>query len=415
MTVMKRPSFHELDTILAARPLLLEEMCERLLQASACAEAGGGTLALEALGEGRHVPAALREEVGSGRALLLELSAAISLVRSGRAMLVDGDGQRRLMVPESVRSAGPTTEGENSTVAFEGSRIGFEGPIDRVMAGLVCRLSNSGVFSLAKVWAGGGCWSSRLGGVCWMQREGRALNLSFDAAVGRATRRYFAEFVMACLGRLASVSCLQRAIHVVCPHCSTPVTPTQVERRTLRGRTEMKCCVCDLELSLLDPLLDTGDEAGSIVAEMARCARARRDRQVASLTVMGKRAVADYDVWLCHRRNDAEAVARIGGWLEELGVLPLISEEPVDAPFGAVGVVLGVEAVGPWYEPDLDDALRECSQRLRILPIILPTCDDPPLPPAYVDEDLKVDFRFEVPNPMARLVEAISAAGRGPG
>ena len=87
MTVMKRPSFHELDTILAARPLLLEEMCERLLQASACAEAGGGTLALEALGEGRHVPAALREEVGSGRALLLELSAAISLVRSGRAML----------------------------------------------------------------------------------------------------------------------------------------------------------------------------------------------------------------------------------------------------------------------------------------------------------------------------------------
>ena len=25
-----------------------------------------------------------------------------------------------------------------------------------------------------------------------------------------------------------------------------------------------------------------------------------------------------------------------------------------------------------------------------VLPIILPTCDDPPLPPAYVDEGLKV-------------------------
>ena len=409
---MNGASFHQLHPLIETHPALLEGICERVAQAAQEDPEGRGWVAMEALRSGRFIDPQVRAGLDTGRALLVSLSAAIGLVRGGRALYLDTGGPERLLVPQSVLKARPTLP-----EAAGASRITFKGPVERVLAGLVCRLSLSGIFSLWGIWHQGACWSSNLGGLCWLSLGGPGgdLTLCFDRAVGRQTRRYFEEFIMEHLGQLASVSRLARTCAFICPACTTPVTALQVARRQERGHEEMSCCVCGESLSLLDPMAPQKGDARSIVGEMARAASSRRDRQVAALNLMGKRSVRDYDVWLIHREVDRAAVLKIGDWLEERGLLPWIAawekrDSPPEGSVKAIAVVVGKESVGPWYDLEVDAVMRVFDQKhKKVVPVILPTCEEPPFFPEYVDESLIADFRHQRPDPMVSLVEGITA------
>lgn len=175
--------------------------------------------------------------------------------------------------------------------------------------------------------------------------------------------------------------------------------------------------------------------AGSVAAPpsiedvLERAAAAEREtrRLAAMRDLQSKRAIGEFDVFLCHNGADKPSVRRIADRLEEHGVLPWLDERELPpgqpwqpllekqiAHIGAAAVFVGAAGVGPWQEQELYGFLREfVSRRSPVIPVLLQDAPDTPELPIFLKAMTWVDFRVADPEPLSRLIWGIT--GRRPG
>ena len=140
-----------------------------------------------------------------------------------------------------------------------------------------------------------------------------------------------------------------------------------------------------------------------------------------------KRALSQFDVFLCHNSADKPAVKRIAELLKQAGVLPWLDvwELPPGQPWQplleqqidnikAAAVFVGSAGLGPWQEQEMYGFLEEFVKRkVPVIPVLLSDAPAAPKLPIFLRAMTWVDFRADDPDPMEQLVWGIT--GRRPG
>jgi len=200
----------------------------------------------------------------------------------------------------------PAPEGQ--TVVFR-----FEGPLTNAYATLIVRLSRTGFFVKEETWKDATIYSSAAGGLCgvWKREieEGKGeFVLFYNSRSSEETRFLFEDHICAHLQRWALPETFSRHRIFACPKCGEVVTERQADRRRERGFLSINCPVCDAEVSLLDGKERLGAELPSAMPNLNREANDARDRDMASITLAGKRATNDFDLFISYSEEDAEWV-----------------------------------------------------------------------------------------------------------
>jgi hypothetical protein len=160
---------------------------------------------------------------------------------------------------------------------------------------------------------------------------------------------------------------------------------------------------------------------------MDRTANAGRDHAVAASTLQGKRATGDFDVFLCHNGKDKPLVKAIGKQLEERGILPWLDESELRPglpwptalarqikQIRSAAVFVGAHGLGHWQEFESMGFLQELLKRqCPVIPVILPTCQEPPDMLPFLESLTWVDFRKSDPAPLERLIWGITGRRDG--
>src|SRR4030095_9590955 len=84
--------------------------------------------------------------------------------------------------------------------------------------------------------------------------------------------------------------------------------------------------VCDARISLVEREQQFATVPSSRAKEMDQVADTQREREADQLTLKGKIATSDFDVFLCHHTVDKPIIKQIGEQLKERGILPWLDE-----------------------------------------------------------------------------------------
>ena len=204
-----------------------------------------------------------------------------------------------------------------------------------------------------------------------------------------------------------------------------------VKMRLANGLHSMLCSLCEIRILLLDneerlvaihaPLVSTTSRTEHI-AEMDRAADSGVKREANLLTVQGKEATEDFDVFLCHHGVDKPDVKKIGEQLKQQGILPWLDEwqlrpglpwqsllEQQITKIKSAAVFIGEDGVGSWEQMELWAFLSEfVKRRCPVIPVILSKAQKSPQLPIFLREMTWVDFRKQSPDPMERLIWGIT-------
>jgi hypothetical protein len=303
----------------------------------------------------------------------------------------------------------------------------FEGAPSNIYATLAVRLSHSRIFRKSEMWRNAAVYTASVGGTCGLHlrepREGEGeLTLFFDATASEATRFQFEDYVAAHLERRSLLHSVKRRRIFSCPRCDEPVTDNQASRRLERGFKTMRCPVCDTEFPLTDREERLQSPVRSTVAEMDEAADAERQLATAGMTLKGKTAVGEYDVFISYNRKDRDAVFSIIEQLELRGIRPWVDErelrpglpwqralEAQISRLKAAAVFVGEGGIGPWQELEQEAFLRQFVNRSApVIPVILPGSKETPKLPTFLESMTWVDFRVNQPEPVDRLVWGIT-------
>jgi hypothetical protein len=127
---------------------------------------------------------------------------------------------------------------------------------------------------------------------------------------------------------------------------------------------------------------------------MNASADAARGLAAASSIVLGKEETTDFDVFLCHNRDDKPAIRSIAQQLRRQGILPWLDEaelipgrpwqEELERQIGnirAAAVFVGPSGIGPWQNREMRAFLNEFVEReCPVIPVLLPEAIAPELP-----------------------------------
>ncbi len=318
----------------------------------------------------------------------------------------------------------PDVQGESVT-------FGFEGPVQNVYATLAVRLCNSGaLFKKDQLWKNAITYKARPSGTCGLYLkhidEGRAeLTLFFDEQASGETRLHFEDYVYTHLDRHVLGRTLKRRRHYRCS-CGTTMPEALIQIAQKQQRAEIKCFICGRSISLRDLDEPVGRVNNELIASMDASADERREREVKQMTIQGKEATDDFDVFLCHNGSDKAAVKEIGKQLREKGLLPWLDEWELQPGLPwqralerqidnikSVAVFVGKDGMGPWQQMELEAFLRKFVRRgCPVIPVILADAPREPQLPTFLEGMTWVDFRKTEPDPLTRLIWGIT--GRRP-
>jgi hypothetical protein len=367
------------------------------------------------------------ERVGDPKKEQVLLIATVEeLVRHEIAFREAGEvgAEARLVFPSQLTRENPELpEPPGRTLVF-----GFEGPVLHIYSTLVVRLSYNGMFVAKELWRNAVEFRTQSGEICGLflreRREGEAeLGLFFSGTTASATRARFEEYVQVHLQQRASPGSLRCWAAFVCQDCGGSLTDRQVAARRERGFVHADCPICDsrIELNERERSVEALDAIG--IPEMDRTADARREEEVASFVVEGKRAIGEFDVFLCHNSEDKPEVRKIGVQLKKLGLLPWLDEWELRPGFSwqeslqrelsrihSAAVFVGKGGIGPWQKKELEALLSEFVRRdVPVIPVLLR--DAPAIPsllPLFMRQLTWVDFREADPDPLGRLVWGVT-------
>lgn len=135
-----------------------------------------------------------------------------------------------------------------------------------------------------------------------------------------------------------------------------------------------------------------------------------------------KRSKGNFDVFLCHNKDDKPEVKKIGEKLNQRGILPWLDEwelrpgelwqrvlERQIERVKSAAVFVGKNGMGPWQQMEEDGFLREFVRRgCPVIPVLLPDTPREPELPVFLRGMTWVDFRKQDPDPLDRLVWGIT-------
>lgn len=299
----------------------------------------------------------------------------------------------QLVFPAAFRRDLPeAAEPDDTTAEFT-----FEGPVVNVYATLVVRLARSSRFTRRGAFQSAAQFQADAGGICTVHLmrsdEGRGvLQVGYSEDVAGVVRFQFERFVGAHLERRATPGTVSRVRLYRCPDCGTPFSAMQVEAALRRGRSSLLCPVDETRVTLEDSPTAPGLDA--VTRQMNASADAARGLAAASSIVLGKEETTDFDVFLCHNRDDKPAIRSIAQQLRRQGILPWLDEaelipgrpwqEELERQIGnirAAAVFVGPSGIGPWQNREMRAFLNEFVEReCPVIPVLLPEAIAPELP-----------------------------------
>lgn len=130
----------------------------------------------------------------------------------------------------------------------------------------------------------------------------------------------------------------------------------------------------------------------------------------------------DFDVFLCYNSADKSEVKKIGMKLKARGLLPWLDEwelipgrpwqralEKQIGTIKAAAVFVGPQGIGPWHRSEMDAFLRQVKKRsCPVIPVLLSGGSEKPELPIFLEEMGWVDFNVQDPDPLERLIRAIT-------
>jgi hypothetical protein len=133
------------------------------------------------------------------------------------------------------------------------------------------------------------------------------------------------------------------------------------------------------------------------------------------------RAVAPYDVFLCHNSNEKPEVRSLNEGLKSNGVKTWFDEEELrpGQPWQpelerqihnvrCAAVIVGSSGLGPWHDFEIRAFLSEfASRECPIIPVLLETSSAVPDLPLFLKQFTWVDFRKKTPDHWPRLLWGI--------
>jgi WD40 repeat protein len=363
---------------------------------------------------------------------LLLLAMINDLLRYEIALHEQGIDEAFLVFPSEVtRRHSDLPDPQGKTVVYT-----FEGPVLNIYATLAVRLSHSGVFEKKDLWKDAITYSASVGGICGVSvrelEEGYGeFTLFFDDAASEETRFQFEEYVRIHLERRALPESIKRERIFFCPQCKRPLDGEIVKLRRANGQLNMLCALCEIRVPLLDREERLGNIHSPLASEASRSVRLAEMDQAANrevklladrLTIQGKEATEDFDVFLCHHGIDKPAVKEIGEQLKKQGILPWLDEwqlppgqpwqrllEQQIGKIKSAAVFVGQSGIGPWQQFELDAFLREFANRgCPVIPVILMDAPRQPQLPIFLQGMTWVDFRKHEPDPMSQLIWGIT-------
>jgi nucleotide-binding universal stress UspA family protein len=290
----------------------------------------------------------------------------------------------------------------------------FSGPVASIYSTLVVRLSGTGRFRRESMRSGGAEFSADGRGVC-----GFALDVKGDAAAalyfyydgtGAETQAAFEGFIRTHILRRVPAGSL--TIHLIyrCGACGEAISDRQAMKRRERGHASIVCPVCEqdsISLRTYDDLrrADNSEEASVMLLDDA--ANQTRSSAAARLTISGKVAVGEYDVFLSYNGRDRALVRRVYTALQDKGIRPWfdvealrpgspwqrILEEEIEQ-IDCAAVFVGESGVGPWQEQEMRAFLeRFVERRCSVIPVLLPSARSKPQLPIFLRGLTWVDLR----------------------
>lgn len=224
----------------------------------------------------------------------------------------------------------------------------------------------------------------------------------YEGQVSEGTRRSFEKFVSMCLHVLAPPGLISIQQFIRCPKCDHDLSDA-VQRRLELGLEDIRCSVCEMELMLVP---ETGIELPGGLFEVHE---AVYEQQVGldAEALETKIANDDFDVFMCHNKEDKPAIRTISALLKNQGVYPWLDEEQLQpglpwqrtleeriATIKAAAVFIGDSGIGPWQQLEIETLLRQFIEReCPVIPVILPSCQGDPEIPVFLQGMLPVDFR----------------------
>lgn len=406
------------------QPELLDAYASALIDTARSEPDGLGFIAEEDALAGRFKMPSDERIKDKGHEKLLLIAMVEELLRHELALKEVTEAGAELVFPSQFtreRPDAPELSGKSVVFTFEGALL-------NVYATLAVRLSHSQFFKKHEMWKNAATYTASVGGVCGIHlrelQEGQGeLTLFFDASASEATRFQFEDYVAAHLTRRALPHSVQRRRTFSCPSCNEPVTHNQAKRRRELGHSSIRCNVCDTEFSLLDREERLSAPVSSAIAEMDRAADTQRDLDAATMTLRGKIASGDYDVFLSYNSADRQAVKQISEQLKQHGLRPWIDVEDLRPGVSwqkaldeqikkvkAAAVFIGPQGLGPWQDKEQEALLTQLVRRdCAVFPVVLSTCGDAlPELPSFLDTVHKVDFRSPEPDPLRQLIWGIT-------
>jgi small GTP-binding protein len=369
-----------------------------------------------------RVPAADRVPGGRQERLLV-LATLEELIQHELVLRESTEDGVQLVFPSAFRRDLPVSEAPKG----DGVVFRFEGPVANVYATLIVRLTRSSRFTRIATWQSAARFAADIG-VCTISLrsdgEGKAeLWIGYEG-VPDLLRVQFERFVHAHLDRRANPGSVSRERQYSCPEDNTPFTPEQVERVRMLGRDTIFCPVCGTQVVMRDDyeLVTSTDHA---TAAMDAAADAGRDVAAASAVLLGKKEVAEFDVFIAHNREDKPAARRLEQQLRDRGLRALLDErelrpglpwqralEEQVQGIPAALVVVG-SRVGPWQDQEVTAFLRQFVRRGGpVIPVLLPGTERPDVP-AFLKGIPWVDLTVTEPDPLDQIEWGIT--GRHPG
>lgn len=370
-----------------------------------------------------------------GQEQLLLLAMIEDLVQRELVLRQDTNDGVVLFFPSQVRREVPESEEDEikkrTTVIFE-----FEGSIWQIYAMLAVRLAHSGFFKLKGGWVGTSTYMSSSGGICGLSvrdlDQGRGELRLFAMGASEEVQFQFEEFIYTHLQKNTAQDKIVRYRVFRCPKDAIPLSREAVDARLKSGFDWTMCPAClNTRIMLIDGEARFKVPPTSLAAAMEREADSSRERQAQQVVVEGilalKRSTGSYDVFLCHNSQDHSAVKRIAEGLLERGILPWLDEwnlpPGVDIIRGleagmekskAAAVFVGESGMGPWHREEMAVLLSESvSIGKKVIPVLLPGCEEVPAIPAFLRIRKWVDFRIDSPDPLEELIWGITGIRTG--
>ncbi len=293
-----------------------------------------------------------------------------------------------------------------------GVALGFAGPVRSIYATLIAQLAHYEEFKKREFFQDAAAYSPDDGGRCLVRLRDRGhgqgeLEVSFDKETPTNVRQGFIEFIGKHLEAKSNIGSVTARHAYHCMHCRNPFEDRVVKARLDARRRDLLCPICEKKTPLVNLLAAPTAESESVAAQIAKDAKAGRQRMTAKLVIKAKETEGKFDVFLSHNSKDKAAVEKIAkrlltvgirAWLDKWHLSPgdTVSDtlERAIETIPCAALFFGPADIGKWHIMEVRSYVEKwASGDARMIPVILPGVEEAPELPLFVRHTLWVDMR----------------------